>query len=285
MGNKKNFYCFLDESFGEKIFCLGGILIEESEMHIILDKWRDYKTSLGLTPSTFIKWSLGDNKEEKKIKDTLRSTFREERDWLTTFRNRTLNEISSFNLTLLASLHQDVRRRSDRLSPVDFYLWAFKFILQRIWWQVRNSDYTIFVIIDKPPESKGFKHAEKRICECYKNAYENGFQFDDNSIPPLKNTGFFESPLVTKGNFCSFIQISEFVVGAIAQRAKDLLRNRHDSKSKGFLKAILLKFHSERGEIIRKGLVVFPPNRELLSLIQQDINSMIEEGEENDLPF
>jgi len=275
-----NFYVFLDESFYGNVFCLAGILIEESKLADILSQWREFKRSLDLNELDPIKWSLGDNKEEKNIKNKIRRFLLGHRDWLTKFRNSALNKIASFDLKLLASLHQDVRwykkiSSTEKLSAVDFYLYAFRFLLQRIWYQIRDKGHEVLVILDKPPESKNFKGSEAKICECYRDAYEKGFQFDCNQIAPLKNAGFFECPFIAKSDFSSFVQISDFCVGAIRKRAKDLLSNDLDSPSRTFFKTILRLFYgSDEGNIIGRGLVVFPRDQRLHKLMTDEIRRL-----------
>lgn len=177
-----NFYCFLDESFDENVFVLGGIfIIDEEGLSSTLSKWQEFKKSIGLRESDPIKWSLGGKGDEKNIKSKIKRHFSAEKDWLSTFRIKALNIISSCNPILLASLNEDVRVKwykkilsNNQISPVEFYLWAFKFLLQRIWWLVKDKDNVknVFVIIDKPPEAKKFRGFEIRICESYQDAYK-----------------------------------------------------------------------------------------------------------------
>lgn len=282
-----NFYAFLDDSFSNEVFCLGGLLIQESKLENILKEWRNFKKSLGLEELDPIKWSLGDNKEEKNIKDKLKKCFSGDRDWLTKFHCKTLHRISTFDLKLVASLHQDIRGykklfETNKLSPIDFYLWAFRFLLQRIWYQIKDSGHKVIVILDKPPQSKKLKGSEAKICKCYRDAYEQGFRFDSNQIPPLKNAGFFECPFIAKSDFSSFVQISDFCVGSIRERARDLLKNNQDSHSRFFLNPILALFYgSNEGNIINRGLVVFPKDKRLYYLMTNEIKKLQDEFTSN----
>jgi len=239
----KNMYCFLDESCSERVFSLGGVLLEQDDFPIIQEDWLNLKKDWNLSENDFIKWSLGEKGKEKKIKKIIKKTFQDERDWLSTFRSKVLEKISSFNVILLASLHQDVRpkQKINKESTVDFYIEAFKFVLQRIWWDLKDDGVisNIFVILDSPPYSK---KNTKELCNVYQNAYFNGFSFENSPIPPLKDYNFFESPLITKCDFSSFIQIADFCVGPIRERGKDLLNGKRGTQSKEFLKILLPNF-------------------------------------------
>ncbi len=282
---KYNYYCFLDESFDERVFCLGGIFIEENKIPETLKKWRELKGKIGLNEIDHLKWSLGDKGKEKKIKEKIKKFYRSERDWLTTFRRETLTQISQLNLKLIASLHQNVKR--SRQSTVDFYIWAFKFLLQRIWWMVKDEKQKhIFVIVDKPPEAKNFRGAESKIYECFQEVYERGFKFDDRRIPPLKDSGFFECLFVAKNDFSSFIQISDFCVGVLRQRARDLLQKSKNETSKEFLKLIINLFHkTNEGDIIGRGLIVFPKDQTLHQLIKNDIDDILKAINKDEISF
>jgi len=283
-----NFLCFIDESYAdkEKIFCLGGVIIVENNLGQVLKEINRFKQSLGLVNSDFIKFSLGSSGEDKKIKDKIKNTFTKEHRWLTDFRNKVLEKIASLELTLISSLHQDVRRSffSKKSTPVDFYLPAFRFLIQRIWWIVKDITNTvnIMIVIDNPPG----KNAITKICNQYKEAYHKGFSFDDSNIPPLKDFGFLESPFVSKSDFNTFIQISDFCVGAIKERGKDLINNNREAESKEFIKKLLPKFYKINNEdIIGKGIVVFPRERELYNLMKKDVQEILKEVKEGYNPF
>lgn len=287
-----NLYCFLDESFSERVFCLGGILVNENDMSHIQQDWIEFKEVIGLNRSDFIKWSLGSEGEEKIIKDKIKLSLRDERDWLKSFHMKTLDKISSFELMLVASIHQDVRLiqriiGDKKISPVDFYIWAFKFVIQRIWQNVKDDDtLSCFIFIDKPPESRRLKGTDKQICESFKETYYKGFNFENSNIPPLKNCGFFECPFIGKSNYSSFIQISDFCVGAIRERAKDLLKDKINNPSKDYIKLLKSKFYkTDTEDIVGFGLVVFPRERELYGLIKEDFIRIDNEFEEEILPF
>lgn len=279
-------YIFVDESFSESVFCLAGVLVTYEQYEQLLNRIKSVKRKLGLEESDFLKYSLGDSEEERKIKDKLQKTLRGERDWLTTFRSKVLDVASSSELTLIASLHQDVRQVLSRESPVDFYLAAFRFLLQRIYFIVKDGDryHKIFIIVDSPPESKKLKGTEKEICKCYAEAFNSGFQFDNRQIHPLKNFGFYESPLFTKTAFNSLLQIADFCAGTIRQRGIDLLKNKPDAHSKEFFKKLIPKFHrTNERDIVGKGLVVFPKDKKLYQLISDDITDL--SVLENEPPF
>ncbi len=192
-----NLFCFFDESYSEKVFYLGGIIIPGSNLSQISSEISEFKQSLGLLNSDFIKFSLGDSGDDKKIKEKIKKAFSEERGWLTTFRNRVLEKIASFDLTIIASIHQDVRRflLNKTSPPVDFYIMAFKFIIQRIWWIVKDiqDHLNIMIVLDNPPGIRKLKGTFTKICEQYKEAYHGGFYLPESnsSIPALKNIGFF----------------------------------------------------------------------------------------------
>ena len=282
------YFCFIDESYSGKIFCLGGVIIRETNLDQISSEINSFKDLLGLYNSDFIKFSLGDSGEDKKIKKKIKEALNREQKWLTTFRNRVLEKIASFDLTIIASVHQDVRRFLSRQksTPLDFYIFAFKFLIQRIWWIAKdlNDLLNIIIILDSPPG----KNAILKICNQYKEAYYEGFSFPESNtnIPPLKYHGFFESPLISKSDFNKFIQISDFCAGAIKERGKDLLNNNTKSASKEFMKKLLPKlYRSNNEDIIGKGIVVFPRDRELHTLMEEDIKSLLSEMEEERLPF
>lgn len=282
----KSLFCFIDESYSGKVFCLAGVIIQETDLTYISSEVNQFKQTFELKNSDYIKFSLGDNVEDKKIKEKIKNSLREEQKWLTTFRNRAIEKISSLNLTIISSLHQDVRWffLKQRSVPVDFYLTAFKFLLQRIWWIAKDIPFplNIVIILDNPPG----KNAITKICRLYKEAYYRGFSFPESTsgIPPLKHYGFFESPLVSKSDYNLFIQISDFCAGAIKERGKDLLEENYEAESKKFIKNLLPKVYKTNNEdIIGKGIVVFPRDRELHLLMKQDIENMLSEEEE--VPF
>lgn len=288
-----NFYCFIDESFDENIFVLGGIFIEEQNLSEILLSWQEFKQSIGLEKTDPIKWSLGDRGDEKSIKSKIKTALSSEKDWLTSFRMCTLAKIASLDIKLVASLHQDVRwykkiSSNSHISTVEFYLWGFNFLLQRIWWQVKDKKnvQNVFIILDKPPESKKFKGSETRICKSYQDACENGFHFDDSSISPLREYCFFESIFFAKSDFHSFIQIADFCIGAIRTRAKDLMEGKSDTLSKEFLKKLINLFYkTEERDIVGKGLVVFPKDQELHRLIINELIRIFDEIDKDKCPF
>jgi len=199
-----NLFCFFDESYSEKVFCLGGIIIPGSNLSQISSEISEFKQSLGLLKYDFIKFSLGDSGDDKKIKEKIKKALSEERGWLTTFRNRVLEKIASFDLTIIASIHQDVRRflLNKTSPPVDFYIMAFKFIIQRICWIVKDiqDHLNIMIVLDNPPGMGKSKGTVTKICEQHKEAYHRGFYFPENnsSIPALKNFVFLNRHLFPK---------------------------------------------------------------------------------------
>lgn len=281
-------FCFIDESYSGKILCLGGVIIHEEDLNHISSEINQFKQLLGLKNSDYIKFSLGDNREDKKIKEKIKIALGEKQGWLTTFRCRAIEKIASFNLTIISSLHQDVRKffRKQKSAPIDFYLTAFKFLIQRIWWITKDfvNPLNVIIILDNPPG----KNALTKICKLYKKAFYEGFSFPESNsrIPPLKDYGFFESPVISKSDYNSFIQISDFCAGAIKERAKDLLKNNIEGKSKKFLKILYPKIYKTNNEdIIGKGIVVFPRDRELYLLIKQDVETIQSEEQEEEVPF
>jgi len=283
-----NLFCFIDESYSGKILCLAGVIIQEEDLNHISSKIKQFKLSLELKDSDYIKYSLGDRGEDREIKEKIKTVLEKEQGWLTTFRNRAIEKISTFNLTIISSLHQDVRKlfRKKRSAPVDFYLTAFKFLIQRIWWITKGfvTPLNVIIILDNPPG----KSTMTEICKLYKTAFYKGFSFaeSNSNIPPLKDCGFFESPVISKSDYNSFIQIADFCAGAIKERGKDLLRNNIQGKSKKFLKNLLPRIYKTNNEdIIGKGIIVFPKDRELYSLMKQDIETILAEKRKEEAPF
>jgi len=111
--------CYMDESFTDKVFCLCGVIIDDQNTYQIIEKMRNLKKMLGLDYFDYLKFSPDD----KCIKSKLQSTFSNERDWITHYRTKVFDTISTFNILLLVSLHQDRRTLlSYKPSAVDFYL-------------------------------------------------------------------------------------------------------------------------------------------------------------------
>jgi len=278
----------MDESYSDKVFCLAGVIINEREFNNITAEFNKLKSRFGLKKSDFIKFSLGSSGLDKTIKEKIKKSLKNKTKWLTYFRTATINKISDLNLNVIASLHQDVRRSSSKKKhiPVDFYLTAFEFLLQRIWWITKDkiSPINIIIIVDDPPG----KNIRTKICSLYKKVFYKGFSFpkSDSDIPPLINYNFFESPLISKSDYNKFIQISDFCAGAIKERGKDLLKSNRERASKNFMKILIQKIYGYNEEnIIGKGLVIFPRDRELYELMQKDVKNIISENKKNQDPF
>lgn len=278
----------MDESYSDKVFCLAGVIIKGKELNNITSEINKFKQGFGLTELDYIKFSLGSSGEDKKIKEKIKDSINDKKNWLTYFRIEAIKKISSFNLTAITSLHQDVRRTLiiPKPIPVDFYLTAFKFLVQRIWWKTKDkiSPLKIFVVLDNPPE----KNSMTKICRLYKEAFYEGFSFyrSDSNIPPLNECGFFESPFISKSDYNRFIQISDFCAGAVKERGKDLLKNNSEKASRNILKILVPKIYGyNEGNIIGRGLVVFPKDSKLYGLITKDVENIITENKKNKVPF
>lgn len=264
------FVCYMDESFSEKVFCLSGIIIDDQNTCQIIEEISELKIRLGLKKSDCFKYS-----PDGQLKSKLMNILSSERDWLTSYRKKVINVIAKLDILLIVSIHEDKRSwLKKKFSPVDFYLWAFKFLIQRLYFS-KADDSAIMVVVDKPPESGNLKKTESKICEYYSHAYNDGFEFDDNRIPPLKECSFSECPFFTKAAYSSLLQVADFCAGVFRGQSQDLLNGKNEAPSRTFAKKLIPKLYKTAGEVYGRGLIVWPKDSQLNSMIRQDVINLL----------
>jgi len=283
---------FLDESEQAPVYGVGGFFIKDDLLNDLEESYSQIKAGMGLLPGDPLKWSLSRRAKHQEVRLKLKK--QNIRPLLC--RERILNFISqAVEFVIIVALLEDRRPEEslDRKAST-LYSWAFKFLLQRAYYHtekilMENPEFTekvlhsrIKVIVDRPPADKDKTLYYHKI---YQKAYYEGFRFERNQIPPLKQY-FYNTLLVSHSDYCSFIQLADFCVGATVYWAKANLSRRNMANAKRLLKLIFSKFRRVNEELIGYGIVGFPPNSSLYYGLSSWVTTLEAEiGDDEEVSF
>lgn len=271
---------FLDESTQRKqnIFGLGGILLKNDELPETEERFYSLKDSMGLSSEKPLKWNLSD---QKPLHRTVREIL--ESQGIDRFKCRTkvLNFISSLNCVVFACLLEESRWtisieiggkkligfRPKQPNLRDFYPWALKWILQRIYFFTINKDLgneRVCIVLDKPSLPKGIQ--ETTLNDIYRDAYDNGFEFPSNTIPPLKEC-LRECLTFSYTDQSTNLQLADFCIGAIVNYGEAKIEEDNHGATELF-NLIRGKFYCDHltGQITGYGIVIHPRNGSLMQI-------------------
>jgi len=292
MLNGNNLLCFFDDSHNnEDLIAFGGIIFDEGNKQEIKKEWRKYKNLLSPFEDLKLKWSP----EDKTTKEVLMNYYKH--DWLTSFRFDALNVISSMNLQIVISMHQDIRwktfiknnipkcikdlkryfpneitsevREILRRPPTDFLGEAFNYVLQRIARNCVENCSSVSINLDIPPKAKF--SMQQSLTRIYRKHYFQGFSFPNGDyIRSLENLGFCEVPSFLVGGKSTFCQIADFCVGVVQNWGNHLISMDNSKKELNLLKIIKDKFicNIQNGKIVGYGLVIWPPQAKIYELVK-----------------
>lgn len=289
---------FLDESVQGSVFGLGGFIVRNSNTEEFESGFANAKARMGVEPGEPLKWSLSTGKE---LHQKVRRRLAKAGITPSACRQQILELIAGGSCTLFASLHEETRATFSLLwkgrqlvkvprkrTSTDFYRWAFQWILQRLYFFLKDKDQEgrrTRVVIDKPPTPRHSK--ETLYHEIYRQACDHGFHFLWNDIPPLKEC--VEGTLsFSYADHSPMLQLADFCIGASVYWSLATLAGRNHHTDDLF-RLVLPKFYRDpvTESPLGYGIIIYPPQGSLRSSVPERLGRLEGDTVQGDeaLPF
>lgn len=110
------------------------------------------------------------------------------------------------------------------------------------------------MVFDWPPRQKKLDE----YWDVYQQAYYNGYKFEKNELPPLKNFGACPCLLSTRTKYSPALQLTDLFVGATADFFSWCYEEKHYPSVKQHFSYFYSGFRTDprNGEVIGYGLIV-----------------------------
>jgi hypothetical protein len=201
---------FADEQDTRDSMLFGGVLVHRQKLADLDDGIAKIKESVGLAERNPIKWSPSDSDAYAAQRNLSHENRRD-------LRERVLSLLEKIEATSFFSLVW----KFDKGFTADAYKWAFQNVLQRLIITVeRKAKATkviwypgLDVVVDWFPQPS----RRREFLSIYDDAYHDGYMFDKNRLPPLKELNACPCLLVTSCQFSPGLQLADFTVGSIGR--------------------------------------------------------------------
>lgn len=189
-----SFVYFADEQDTTESMLFGGFLVHRQKLSLLDEGMANIKKDVGLSPRDPIKWSPPDDGHyagQRSLSDEQRKGLRD--------------SVPRLLVDLEATCFFSLVWKFDKGLTADAYKWTFQNVLQRLIITVERSIKAtervwypgLDVVVDWPPQPK----KRREFFGIYDDAYHDGYTFENNVLPPLKELGACPCLLVTSCQF------------------------------------------------------------------------------------
>ena len=263
----------IDESYNRRVLILGSIVIDEDNAGNLVNEFLEFKKGL-----------YGDGNEHLPFKWNLSGGNKAQRDARSLLLSRSLTKkythpkvielISGHRLLIVAVVCEDVRNlRWPGTTTVDFYCWAFKFLLTRFYFMLEDEQGTAgdkgLLIADIHPRRKLLSRDFNRIMQ---DCFYRPQKFSNRTIPALREH-FLASFSFGYAESNCLIQICDCIVGCTGDWINTILDNRAIPEDHLF-REIVNKFRcspTSSCTVKGYGFKVFPNTGELYGIIPSNL--------------
>jgi len=263
----------VDEHYSQEVLVLGSIIIDEKNANALIKAFIEFKKELFGESREYLpfKWNLSKkNKTQKEALLLLRKRDLTKKDT----HSKVIGLVARHTLKIVAVVCEDTRKlRWPGVNPVDFYCWAFKFLLTRFYFILENEGKIKtergIIIADIHPKRK-LIHRDFNTLML--DIFYRPQRFFNRTIPALKEY-FLGSFSFGYTEFNCLIQICDCVIGCIGDWIKHIVENDTIPQDH-LLREIANKFHNspeKSSKVKGYGLKVFPPTGKLYSLIPSNL--------------
>lgn len=205
----KSLVCFLDEHYSEEATLIGGYIVSKLELVNLDAEIAKVKSMFGLSEIDPIKWNLLDDKNYRITKGKVCNRVDDLR-----------HEMFKIAKRVPLSIIMSRVWKGDPSYTEESWKWSFANILQRLCITLdqlrKTGDLNYYpaldVVFDWLPRQKKLDE----YFDVYQEAYYQGYEFEKNTLPPLKTFGACPCLLVTRTKYSLALQLTDFFVGATA---------------------------------------------------------------------
>jgi hypothetical protein len=254
MKKDPSFVFFADEQAPTNSLLFGGYLMHRQDLDILDDSVAAAKHAVGLPDDAPLKSSPPSDNSAYQAQRSLDPGKRG------VLRGHMMEVLSKLNAICFFSMIWKYRAK----DTTQTYKWAFENVIQRLAITLdRESQQETLqpypgldVVIDWFPEPQ----RRDEYFSVYNTAYHHGFEFAQNTLPPLKKFGACPCLLVTSCRFSPALQLADYCVGTMGRLlrwAYQIKEDRDDIAAiRRYLEPVTKHLLRVNGKVIGYGLVL-----------------------------
>jgi hypothetical protein len=267
---------WVDESERGPLLSVGGLLVQWDTVLKIIHGWCAMKERLGLDPSAEVKWNLPKDHETRKA---FERSGKKTRDLI----EEAINYLASLDdTTFIVSVMFEQRKKevwkifSKKTSVRDFYCEGFRYLLQRVAEEIKETSSSGCIVVCDTPElgkksfesgklRRGKKAAEKEYAKWYIKEGVDVGPGKSQHKGPLKDAGFHPSFLIGDATYHDMLQMADIMVGAISDWIDSVKAGKPNQWIKSQIKKLIPKLRAKHGHLSfwGDGLVLWPWQNQL----------------------